>query len=720
MQVRTEDVYRQIETSKSLPSLPQVLVKLIEECNKEDFSVKDIIRIINTDPSLCSKVIRIVNSSYYSLSNKAKSIEQAIPLLGIDTIKSIAISASIYQVLDYGKGDDSLKQKAFWWHSLMCATLSRSLADKTGARSSDDAFLAGMLHDLGKLVLWANFPEEYGLVLKSSGSSTERLIGLEEQFGASHSRVGAWIIGRWKLPTLISDAVQFHHDPLETIRDSLPLVKIVYCANALCQYGPENETEGYRAAKFLFGFDEDQADAFVKQAEEYVEGLASDLGIDIERPDSEPPEDAAPQLTADVRDISLLFGLQESLLKAEDESAVLESLRIGLQVLFDLKSIAIFLYDPNKKTLQGATGALPKRDDHSNGIVFPAEGNKSLFERALFSKKPLDSFGQAEKKPLSILDKQIIRIMGEEGVVCIPVTAQKNPLGVIVLGVDAVLSGQLLKQSKLLTMIAGQGALALHVFHVRRQNIERIVSERLNASSDVAKKVIQELNTPLSIVKNYLSVMKKKAEEWGRLRTELTIIDEEIDQIALVVKNLTDFSEPRYVPTEAVDVNYLISDLVDVAKHSGIIGSDVHISLKIEPSLPPIDTSKNGLKQIVMSLLKNSGEAIGPGGRIGIQTRYLAGDDRPQKAGDSEETKGHIEIRISDDGPGIPDHIRAKVFEPFQTTKGDGHAGLGLTVVYNTVKYLHGDIQWHSDDKKGTVFTFRLPLRLSKGTTIGI
>ena len=113
MQVRTEDVYRQIETSKSLPSLPQVLVKLIEECNKEDFSVKDIIRIINTDPALCSKVIRIVNSSYYSLSNKAKSIEQAIPLLGIDTIKSIAISASVYQVLDYGKGDDALKQKVF-------------------------------------------------------------------------------------------------------------------------------------------------------------------------------------------------------------------------------------------------------------------------------------------------------------------------------------------------------------------------------------------------------------------------------------------------------------------------------------------------------------------------------------------------------------------------------------------------------------------------------
>ena len=602
----------------------------------------------------------------------------------------------------------------------MCATLSRSLADKTGAAAPDDAFLAGMLHDLGKPVLWANFPDEYGNVLKSAGLSAERLIALEEQFGASHSRVGAWIIGRWKLSTLISDAVMHHHDTMETVRNSLPLVKIVYCANALCQYGPENKAEGYRAMNLLFGFDEDQADAFLRQAEDYVEGLASDLGIDIEPPDSETSEDAAPQLTAQVRDFSLLHGLQESLLKAEDESAALEGLRSSLQVLFDLKSIAIFLYDPDKKTLQGTACSTPERDDRSNGIVFSVEGNKSLFEKALFSNTPLDSFGHADESPLSILDKQIIRVMGADGVVCVPITAHKKPLGVIVLGADAVLSGQLLNRSKLLTMIAGQGALALHVFHVRRQNTERIVSERLNASSDIAKKVIQELNTPLSIVKNYLSVLKKKAEQWDRLRTELTIIDEEIDQISLVVKNLTDFSEPRYVPTEAVDVNYLISDLVDVAKNSGIIGSDAHISLKIEPSLPPIDTSKNGLKQIVMNLLKNAGEAISPGGRIGIQTRYLPGDVRPEREDDSKEAHGHIEIRISDDGPGIPDHIQAKVFEPFQTTKGEGHAGLGLTVVYNTVKYLHGEIQWHSDHKRGTIFTIRLPLRLSKGTTIGI
>ena len=130
MKKNSSPIFNKIETSKQLPSLPHILLKLIEACNKEEAKIKEISRIISKDSSLSARVMAMVNSAYYNLPNKVTSTEQALVLLGIDTIKNIAISASIKNVFKGAKDEAGFNLKGFWVHSLMCAILSKSIAVK--------------------------------------------------------------------------------------------------------------------------------------------------------------------------------------------------------------------------------------------------------------------------------------------------------------------------------------------------------------------------------------------------------------------------------------------------------------------------------------------------------------------------------------------------------------------------------------------------------------
>ncbi|MBW2620384.1 MAG: HDOD domain-containing protein, partial [Deltaproteobacteria bacterium] len=156
MKDRSLPFFDRIKTSRNLPSLPQILLKLIELCNSEESTVKDISQIIIKDPSLSAKIVNMVSSTYYGLANRVTNIDQALVILGQNTIKNIAIISSVTQAFSKVKDNSVFKLKIFWRHSLVCAILARLIAKKTLYTSPDEAFLTGLLHDIGKLVLWVN------------------------------------------------------------------------------------------------------------------------------------------------------------------------------------------------------------------------------------------------------------------------------------------------------------------------------------------------------------------------------------------------------------------------------------------------------------------------------------------------------------------------------------------------------------------------------------
>jgi HD-like signal output (HDOD) protein len=204
-----------IEASRNLPSLPQVLLKLIDACRNEETTIRDIAQIISGDSALSARILGIVNSPFYRRAEKIIRVEDALFQLGRDSVRNIAVSASIHQVFSKVNGQSLFSMKLYWRHALLCAVLARRLADKASYKAAELSFLSGILHDVGRMVLWVNFPEEYGKVLKAAGNQSELLLEGELKMGITHSDVGSWLLNRWGLDAFTVDAVRYHHEPLD-------------------------------------------------------------------------------------------------------------------------------------------------------------------------------------------------------------------------------------------------------------------------------------------------------------------------------------------------------------------------------------------------------------------------------------------------------------------------------------------------------------------------
>ena len=707
-------LFHRIETSRNLPTLPHILVKLIEVCDTESDTIKEISEVINKDISLSARLMRLVNSAYYGLPNRVNSIDQVVILLGTNAVKNIAISASVYQAFNKAKDSSVFRLKQFWWHSLMCANLAKRIAGKTAYTAPDEAFLSGLLHDIGKLVLWVNFSKKYADILQSSRDKPDLLLAGEIRLGATHCEVGAWMINRWNLQSFMADAVLYHHEPVHRILDALPLVKIVFVANVLCSEAIEDTDAKFKTAGEIFEFARSEVEELISLAEAEVKEVAESLGIEVEPPDasgssiSEKDAEKQEDLVLAVRDISLLQGTLQNLLEAHGEESILKVIKQGLQVLFDACSVLFFLYDLERDMLVGKGGMGSNQDILVKELVIPVQGKRSLLAKSLSRRTPLDSFGHLAKADLSIADDQIIHLIGKDGMLCLPMVAHKQFVGVIVIGIDEAQASNLSKGIKLLTMFTDQAALAVNAENVRQTQARLIQSERLTASSAVAKKVAHEVSNPLGIIKNYLKLLGLKKAKDSPAQEEIRIINEEIDRVSVIIRELSDFSQPRVQQKELVDINTLISDFIRITHESLLLRSSIKTNLDLEPSLPTLVTDKNGLKQVFVNLIKNAVEAMPEGGNLNINTRLTPNGLRKLEK-DAIGDQTYVEITISDDGSGIPDSIKSRLFEPFVSSKGEGHSGLGLSIAYSIIRELNGTMTCESEQASGTTFKIVLP-----------
>jgi len=715
MKTHSRKFFGRIETSRNLPTLPHILLKLIQVCNREPHTIKEISQVINKDVSLSARFMRLVNSVYYGVPNRVTSIDRALALLGTNAVKNIAISASVYQAFSKAQDSSVFRLKQFWWHSLMCASLAKQIAGKTSYPAPDEAFLSGLLHDIGKLVLWVNFPKEYYEILQSHRSEPDLLLAGEMRLGATHCEVGAWMINRWNLQSFMADAVLYHHEPVHRILDALPLVKIIFVANALCSEAIEDSDAKFKPAEEIFEFARSEVEELISLAEEEVNQVAESLGIEVEPPDapdrsiSEKDAEKQEDLVRAVRDISLLQGTLQNLLEAHGEESILKVIKQGLQVLFDVHSVLFFLYDRERDVLVGKGGMGSGQDALIKELVISVQRKKSLLAKSLSQGTPLDSLGYLAKDDLSITDDQIIRLIGKDGMLCLPMVAHKQFVGVIVIGMDEAQASNLPKAINLLTMFTNQTALAVDAENVRQAQARLIQSERLTASSAVARKVAHEVSNPLGIIKNYLKILGLKLPKDSSAQEEIRIINEEIDRVSAIIRELSDFSKPRVQQQELVDINTLISDLIKITHESLLLRFGIKTHLNMEPSLPTLMTDKNGLKQVFVNLIKNAVEAMPGGGNLHIDTRRVPIGLTNNLKEDPEGEQPSVEITISDDGPGIPDGIKSRLFEPFVSSKGEGHAGLGLSIAYSIIRALNGTMICESDQPMGTTFRIVLP-----------
>ncbi|MDD4052534.1 MAG: HDOD domain-containing protein, partial [candidate division Zixibacteria bacterium] len=206
-----QDIFELLKDSKELTSLPQVLSEVVRITSDDDCGTAEVADVILKDPALSARILRIANSAYYGSTREISTVSQAVITMGLRAVKALALSVGLYRLFDTAEG--TVDRLRFWRHSLEVAIASREIALACSYKPVEEAFVSGLLHDIGILILEGNFEERFKRLWKLVESG-ESLPKLEEiHWGTNHARVAKFLLDQWRVPKYIGEAIAVHHDP---------------------------------------------------------------------------------------------------------------------------------------------------------------------------------------------------------------------------------------------------------------------------------------------------------------------------------------------------------------------------------------------------------------------------------------------------------------------------------------------------------------------------
>jgi HD-like signal output (HDOD) protein len=225
-----------------LPSIPSLYMEIVEKASRPDASLEELGAIIGRDVVMTAQILKLANSAFFGLKRQLASPEMAVTYIGLDTIKSLILSIHAFSQFE-GVNSGALNMETLWAHSMQVASHAKLIARTEGSDSkmADEAFAAGMLHDIGKLVLAVNMPKEFDEVWRCVEADGLEFHAAEQRiFGANHADVGGYLIGLWGLPVPVVEAVALHHYPARAPQIEFSPLTCVHAANVF---------EAERAAK---------------------------------------------------------------------------------------------------------------------------------------------------------------------------------------------------------------------------------------------------------------------------------------------------------------------------------------------------------------------------------------------------------------------------------------------------------------------------------------
>lgn len=224
-----------VEKIRNIATLPEVAIKIRELVDDPDCSADDVHRLISSDPALSARILRVVNSSFYGMPGQFGSVKRAIVFLGLNAIKNITLAASLKKMFRSHPATPQFKVDDLWKHSLAVAVLAQQIAIKAGTVASDDAFVAGLIHDVGIIVELQAYRVEFGEVLRRCTEDKDlSLCEAECQvFGATHEAFGAALCRAWNFPGQLIDVTGCHHQPMLLPETRRNLPNIIHLADIL-------------------------------------------------------------------------------------------------------------------------------------------------------------------------------------------------------------------------------------------------------------------------------------------------------------------------------------------------------------------------------------------------------------------------------------------------------------------------------------------------------
>jgi len=233
--LNSAELRRLVAEIRTFPSIPARYFEILKELRSENPSCSRVGEIIAQDMAMCTKILQTLNSPFYGLSRQITDPAEAVSMLGFEMVKSLVLCIQVFSQFEPGKFPVAMIENT-WRHSTRVAHAARkiALAEKAGRQAADDAFTAGLLHDLGKLVLAAEFPDKFQQTLDRARVGAVPVSEIERDvFGAAHGEISAYLLVNWGLPLALGEAVAYHHNPSRSDASEFGLVCAVHAGDAL-------------------------------------------------------------------------------------------------------------------------------------------------------------------------------------------------------------------------------------------------------------------------------------------------------------------------------------------------------------------------------------------------------------------------------------------------------------------------------------------------------
>ncbi len=557
---------------------------------------------------------------------------------------------------------------ARWRQSLGVAHLAQALAVRAGLADAEAAWTAGISHNL------AHYLDA----------------GVEPP-----AQVADWLAG-FDPDGWVGDAVRYHAEPLARGRAAHPLVRIVQLAFQLVTRADAVDSVDVRAALATLQMGAGEAAQLLGESQAQVRQLAQRFGLaDVAAATSGNGFDRLARLYAGQAAQSALHGHFRQATTAEQVFPLLQD---ALRALFGIERAALFA--PAADGCLRASPWLPAAEG-LGALVIPPDDGLSVLARALVRHAPQQfERGAAET---ALVDEEIARLLGVSRFLCQPLALQDGRTGVLLAG-DA-LPG--LGTAALWRFTLAECAEVLQPAVVAPAPVVAPLQPAAppepapgdDIPRDRVRRAVHEVANPLTIMRNYVNLLSDRLGADSTVKRDLGIIGDEIERVARIVRGITATEEAAgpVVAAELGSVNSVVSELVRMALGTLFVPNKVNVQIDLNPDVPPLPLQKDLLKQVLFNLAKNAVEAMRDGGQLRFATRLVDADGQRQ-----------VEIEVTDTGPGLPEAVAARLFQPVVSEKGGDHAGLGLAISRGLVQRMGGLLNCTSTPQ-GTRFLIRLP-----------
>ncbi len=246
----------EIVNARDVPTIPVLLLRILRVVDGERASAKDLVDLMQRDQALAGRVLRLANSGFFACAREVATLSRAVMLLGFSTVKNLALGIKIWETMA-SRGGPGIA--ALWEHSALVGAAARLIAQRTKGADPEEVFTAGLLHDIGKVILRIHFTAVYDRIV-TVGGETPLVVRERDAFGVDHAQAGAWLGEAWQLPEVIVEAARAHHDAL-TPDTTLSAPVVVNVANRLVHWtdvehgvlAPEAEASLAGACGLTFG-----------------------------------------------------------------------------------------------------------------------------------------------------------------------------------------------------------------------------------------------------------------------------------------------------------------------------------------------------------------------------------------------------------------------------------------------------------------------------------